>query len=467
MRRAAFRKLACFLTFIGWSTMGLATSYNKVTSHKLFNGDTLTEYKLKNGFRVILVPRHQAKVLTYQVWFDVGSLNEKMDPKLNKTGLAHLFEHMMFRGSEKYPDGVFDQITSRLGAEKQNATTYFYRTNYYESVPSDKLERIVELEADRMEHLKLDADLLEKEKGAVVGELRRANDSPGRLGWDELMRTAYQKVPFRYTVLGSEEEIKGFTLEEAQYFYKTFYAPNNATLIVVGDTTEKDLLPLVEKYYGHMKPQQIPALNLPEEPMQTAERRVRASHKQATSELLLVGYHIPTVEHGDAVPLSLLGTHLSRGREARLRKVLVDKGIAVSAFGGASARPDLFEFVVALAEGHTADEALKIVDKEVRSLQTTLLTKGDMERSINQERLKLYSEIGDNSELANFLGETLMICGNYMRGFEILEAFDNIKAKSIQAVAKTYLQTKNRSVIVISPEKAPAAIAKTPKKKTK
>src|SRR5690606_16897697 len=127
---------------------------------------TLEEFKLKNGFRVLLVPRHQAQVLTYQVWFDVGSLNEKLDPKLKKTGLAHLFEHMMFRGSEKYPDGMFDQITSRLGAEKQNATTYFYRTNYYESVPSSQLERIIELEADRMANLKIDPQLLEKEKGA-------------------------------------------------------------------------------------------------------------------------------------------------------------------------------------------------------------------------------------------------------------------------------------------------------------
>lgn len=445
--------------------MGIS-AYEKIATHKLFNGDKLTEYKLKNGFRVLLVPRHQAKVLTYQVWFDVGSLNEKMDPKLNKTGLAHLFEHMMFRGSEKYPDGVFDQITSRLGAEKQNATTYFYRTNYYESVPSDQLERIVELESDRMEHLKLDGDLLEKEKGAVVGELRRANDSPGRLAWDSLMNTAFQVAPFRYTVLGSEEEIKGFTLEEAQYFYKTFYAPNNGTLIVVGDTTEEKLLPLVVKYYGHMKPQQVPALNLPTEPAQTAERRVVAKHKQATSEILIVGYHIPPITDPSVAPLALLGTHLSRGREARLRKLLVDKGIAVSAFAGTSAKPDLFEFMVSLAEGHTATEALKIIDREIKLLQTKPLAKSDLERAINQEKLKLYSEIGDNSELASSLGEFLMICNNYMRGFEIIDEFAQVKARNIVAAAKAYLVPKNRSVIVVTPEND-AALAKAPSTKKK
>lgn len=427
--------------------------YQKVATHKLFNGDTLQEFKLQNGFRVLLVPRHQAEVLTYQVWFSVGSLNEKMDPKLRKTGLAHLFEHMMFRGSEKYPDGIFDQITSRLGAEKQNATTYFYRTNYYESVPSRQLERIVELESDRMEHLKLDPQLLEKEKGAVVGELRRANDSPRRLAWDELMRTAYEKAPFRYTVLGTEEEIKGFTLEEAQYFYRTFYAPNNGTLIVVGDSTEDKLLPLVLKYYGKMKPQKVPELSLPAEPPQTKERIKRVTHKQATSEILMVGYHIPPIESPDTAPLALLGTHLSRGREARLRKILVDKGIAVSAFAGSSSKPDLFEVVVDVAEGHTADEALKIVDKEIRALQKGPISKADLERSLNQERLKLYADISDNSELANSLGEFLMISGNYLRGFEIIDAFEKVKAKDIQAVAVRHLDPKRRSVVVVTPEK--------------
>src|SRR5438128_8810116 len=115
-------------------------AYEKVDTKTLFNGDKLFEYKLNNGLRVILVPRHQAKVLTYQIWFKVGSVDEKLDPRLKKTGLAHLFEHMMFRGSKKYPDGKFDEITARIGGDKQNATTYFYRTNYYESIPSNQLE---------------------------------------------------------------------------------------------------------------------------------------------------------------------------------------------------------------------------------------------------------------------------------------------------------------------------------------
>src|SRR4051794_17890222 len=125
-----------------------AADYEKVTEQRLINGDKIQEFRLANGMKILLVPRHQAKVLTYQVWFDVGSVTEKLDAKLKKTGLAHLFEHMMFRGSEKYPDGKFDEITARLGGDKQNATTYYYRTNYYESIPSAQLEKLMDLESD-------------------------------------------------------------------------------------------------------------------------------------------------------------------------------------------------------------------------------------------------------------------------------------------------------------------------------
>lgn len=340
----------------------LAADYEKVSDKKLFNGEVLSEYKLPNGLKVLFLPRHEAKLLTFQTWFDIGSLDEKMDNKLKKTGLAHLFEHMMFRGTDKYPDGKFDEITSRIGSDKQNATTYFYRTNYYESIPSSQLKKLIELESDRMANLKLDSTLLEKEKGAVVGELRRALDNPGRIAWDELNRTVFQVSPFRYTVIGTEEEIKGFSLEEAQYFYKTFYAPNNATIIVVGDTEESELLPLVVKFYGDMKAQEIPRYKLPEEPTQKKERRAEKTHPQATSDILLVGYRIPSVNSPKIVPLSLLSTHLSTGMESRLRKSLVDTGIAVSAGCGVSNVPDYLEFTVSLSEKHKAEEALQIID---------------------------------------------------------------------------------------------------------
>ena len=427
--------------------------YEKVTEKTLFNGEKLYEYRLDNGFRVLFVPRHKAEVLTYQVWFRVGSLNEKLDPTLKKTGLAHLFVHMMFRGSKNYPDGKFDEITSRIGSEKQNATTYYYRTNYYESVPSSKLETIMELEADRMANLNLKKEVLEKEKGAVVGEYRRAMDQPTRKAWYELMRLMYRESPYRWTVLGSEEEIKGFTLEEAQYFYKTFYAPNNATLIVIGDTTEEKLMGLVTEYYGGMKAQQVPRPPVPDEPIQKKERKETFSHRQATSEILMMGYRIPSISHPDIVPLSLLSTHLSTGMESRFRKLLVDRGIAVGASAGTSSSPDVFQVFVNMAEGQKSSKALSIIDNEISSIVKKGISEKEFRRALNQELLNLYDDISDSSSLGTWLGEYLMLSDNYMRGFEVIDAYKSIKPEDLQRVAKQYLTKKNRSVVVVTPAK--------------
>jgi len=425
--------------------------YEKVVEKKLFNGETLQEFRLKNGFRVILVPRHQAKVLTYQVWFNVGSINEKLDPKLQKTGLAHLFEHMMFRGTAKYPDGRFDELTSRLGGDKQNATTHFYRTNYYESIPSQQLEKLMELESDRMANLNLTSELFEKEKGAVVGEYRRHMDTPSGVASDELLKLMYEVAPFRYTVLGTESEIKGFTLEEAKYFYRTFYAPNNATLIVIGDAKEADLLPLVVKYYGDMKPQQIPNVPIPAEPIQKKERKLTITHPQATSELALISYPIIPITHPDVVPLALLQTHLARGMEGRLRKLLVDTGIAVSAAASAGAKPDMFEFYIQMTEKHSVPKALAILDKELASLAAKPISAAAFERALSQELLNLYSDISSNSELGSWLGEFLMLSGDYMRGFEIIDLYKGLKPKDLQRVAKEYFPKSRRSVVVVRP----------------
>ena len=441
------------LGFFLSSSLSWGAPFERLVEKKLFNGELVKEFKFQNGLKVLLVSRHQAPVLTYQVWFDVGSLNEKMDQKLKKTGLAHLFEHMMFRGTKKYPDGKFDELTSRMGSDKQNATTYYYRTNYFESVPSYQLEKIMELESDRMANLHLDGELLEKEKGAVVGELRRALDNPSRLAWDELMRLVYSEAPYRYTVIGTEEEIKGFTLEEAEYFYRTFYAPNNCTLIVVGDVKEETLLPLVEKFYGSMKPQEIPKLTFTEEPAQTKERKWEGKHPQATSEILLVGYRIPPVSDAEMVPLSLISSHLSNGMESRLRKALVDTGIAVGANAGVSHRPDLFEFSVSLAEKHSGEEALRIIDREIALLHQSKVSKADFERALNQELLSVYDSIGNNNSLANLMGEYLMISGNYLRGLEILEGYKKLSSGDLQKTAKKYFKKENRSVVIVRPAK--------------
>jgi zinc protease len=427
--------------------------YEKVAEKTLFNNEKIQEFKLKNGFRVLLLPRHQAKVLTYQVWFNVGSNDEKLDPKLGKTGLAHLFEHMMFRETEKHGDGQFNRITSSLGVDRQNASTDSYRTNYFENIPSNHLERLMELESDRMKGLKLSKMLLEREKGAVVGEYRLHMDRPINVALDELQRLVFTVSPFRWTVLGTEDEIRGFSLDEAKYFYKTYYAPNNATLIVIGDTTEEELMKLVQKYYGPMPSQEIPKITRPPEPPQTKERKSDITHPQASSDVLLMAYRIPDVLSSDIIPLSLLGAHLSTGTEARLYKLLVDTGIAVRASASPGSDPDLFEFIVQMAEGYPAEKALAILDKEILSVQKKRISKESFERALNQELLSLYGGISDNVSLGNYLGEYLMMSNNYLRGFEIIQGYKQLTPTDLERVAKQYFKKESRSIVIVRPEK--------------
>lgn len=443
--------IALGMLFSGLLVADPGPGYRKLAVNKLFNGDTINEFELDNGLSVIHVPRSQAKVLTFQIWFDVGSNSEKLDPKLKKTGIAHLFEHMMFRGTDRFPDGSFDEISSRLGATSQNATTSFYRTNYFESIPSNQLEVVLALESDRMANLKLTQEGLEKEKGAVVGELRRALDSPVNEAYNALMELAYQKIPFRWTVLGTEKEIKGFTLEEAQYFYKTYYAPNNGTIVVVGDVEEEPLLNLLIKYFGQMKPQTIPSYSLPPEPLQARERTKVFSHPQATSEILLMGYKIPPISSLSVIPLGILSAHLSSGMEGRLRKLLIDTGVAVNAYASPSYRPDLFQIFVQLAEGHKAKEAIQIIDQEVKSLSEKIISEEDFNRARNQEKLDLYGSIDKNNSLARWLGEFNALAGNYMRGFEIIEGYNILDRKEVMEAANDYLVRSRRSVVIVTP----------------
>ncbi len=444
-----------FLIFLFLIIVGVSFSspIKKVSEITLFNGEKLIEYRLENGLKAIFVPRTKASVVTFQVWFMAGSLTERLDPKLNTTGLAHLFEHMMFRGSKKYPDGKFEEITASLGAVGQNATTSFSRTNYYESVPSKHLETIMSLESDRMRNLNLTDDIFNKEKGAVIGEYRMGLDRPTTVAWDELNLLMFDKLPFRYGIIGVENDIKNFSKESAQYYYETYYAPNNCLIIVVGEVEEEKLQELLIKYYAPMKSKVIKAYPLPSEPKQKKEKKVVKTHKQATSELLLIGYNSAPINSPELAPLSLLSTYLSTGMEARLRKLLVDRHIAVSAIANVDNSPDRFTFWIYLAQNKKAKDALSIIDREIKRLKTFTIDNNSFERVKNQELLSLYGGINDNSSLASWFGELYALCGNYMRGFEIIEQYKKLTPKDLKAVVLKYLNNNNRSIVIIKPEK--------------
>jgi zinc protease len=385
----------------------------------------------------------------------VGSAIEKLDPKLNKTGLAHLFEHMMFRGTPRYPDQIFDQKLSEAGAVGVNATTWLDRTNYFESLPKERLELAFDMESDRMHNLKVDEKLFKTELGAVMGERKMGRDKPARVANEDLWGLAFEKSPYKWTTIGTEEELHSFTVEEANYFYKTYYAPNNATLILIGDFSVPHALALAEKYYGKYASQKIPDHKIPDEPEQEKAKEKEETHPLANSDIAMLGYKIPSMSHPDIAALEVLASVLAYGDGSWLEQELHQTGMvsSVTASPNKTLLPSLFEVSLQMAPGKSTDKALSVVKDALQRIAEGKVSSAELERAKNQYLLYAYGDLMDQSSLGRFLGEALVSSGNYLRNFEILQQVKTVKVEDLQRVAKTYLIPEHSSLLVVSPEK--------------
>jgi zinc protease len=429
----------------------------RVEAKTLPNGQPMTQYRLDNGLDLYVIENHSAPVFTYQSWFRVGSKDEKLDSKIQATGLAHLFEHMMFRGTSTHPDGEFDEILTENGVNDENATTWYDRTNYYQSLPADRLELAMQLESDRMVNLVIDDNLLETEKGAVLGELHQGFDEPDSVAYDKLFEVAFTTHPYRYTTIGTESEIKAFTPESARYFYKKYYSPGNCFLIVAGDVKPENVLALLEKYYGAIPRQKIERVVAPAEPPQKKELKVQFEHPQLQQLKVLIGYRTPEVTHEDFPALRVLESLLMRGQGALLNLMWVNRGIAVEV-GGEMTRfrdPGLFVIGTDLQEGHSIDELRASLDGEVRDFLSgdpkRLEFSRAVERARNQLLLGICLNWNENSALASFMGEYEIAAGDLCFGFKLVEALKKVTGADVARVAKKYLTKENRTIVVGSP----------------
>lgn len=427
----------------------------KVREAKLPNGLVVHEYRMKNGLQLLLVPDHSAPVVTFQAWFKVGSAAERMDPKLQKTGLAHLFEHMMFRGTPKNPDQIFDQKLSAAGAVGMNATTWLDRTNYFESLPKEKLELAFELESDRMRHLVINEKLFKTELGAVLGEKKMRDDKPGSAAYEQIWGLAFDQAPYKWSVIGTFEELHSFTVADAMYFYKTYYAPNNAALIILGDFTIPRALALAEKYYGSMKSQPIPKKEAPVDPEQTAARVLNVAHPLANTDILMLGYRIPGILHNDMAALDVASSLLAYGNGSWLEQELVQEGVvsSVTASNGKTRYPGLFILSLQMAPGKSTDAALATVKSALERLRKGKISPAELERAKNQYLLNSYGELMSQSNLGRALGESLTSGDDYLRDLAILEQVKSVTVEDIQRVANSYFTDERSNLVKLSPEK--------------
>ncbi len=419
-----------------------------------------SEFKLSNGLKIIVREDHRSPVVVSQVWYRAGSLDEVN----GKTGVAHVLEHMMFKGTKKIKAGEFSRLVAKAGG-KENAFTGADYTCYFQQLEKSNLELSFKLEADRMENLNLSKDEFEKEIKVVMEERRwRTEDKPTSQVKEQFESTVFKSHPYSRPVVGWMNDLENMTVEDAREWYKSWYAPNNATLVVVGDIYAKDVLNLAKKYFDKIPARKIPERKPQVEPKQNGERR---SYIKAPSELsyLLMGYPVPTLNDRNGsdnnswepYALEVLSNILAGNSSSRLNQNIVrNQHLAVNVSAGydstARGRISVFEL-----EG-TPNDFKKITDLENALLQEIEKIKKDGVTQEELDRVKATVIASDVYQKDSMFGmameigqlETMDYSFHLSDGY--IERINSVTSEQIKNVATKYLTRDNLSVVILDPQ---------------
>lgn len=412
------------------------------------------EKVLANGLKVIVKEDHRAPVATAQVWYKVGSASEYG----GITGVSHVLEHMMFKGTPKYPLGEFSQILASVGA-RDNAFTGRDFTAYYQLLDVSKIETSFQLESDRMAQLILDEKEFTKELEVVKEERRlRTEDNPNSLTYEQFNAAAYMSSPYHNPVIGWMDDLNSMKVEDLSDWYEKWYAPNNATLVVVGDVQPDEIFSLADKYYGNIPARDIAPLKSRLEPQQVGERRIEV---KAVAKLpyILIGYKAPVLNTADNVSevyaLNILAGILDGGRSSRLSKNLVrEQEIAASAGAGYdlySARSNMFLFDGTPNADNTIDELELAIQGEIEKLKTELVSEQELNRVKAQVVASEVYQQDSVQRQAYLIGSLETVGLGWQTMNEYAENIHNITAEQVRDVAKKYLIDEHKTVAVLTP----------------
>lgn len=422
------------------------------------------EMTLDNGLKIIVREDHRAPVVVSQIWYKVGAIDEPS----GLTGISHVLEHMMFKGTKRHGPGEFSRIIAEQGG-RENAFTGNDYTAYFQTLEKSRLAVSFELEADRMHNLLLKDTDFQKERQVVIEERRlRTEDKPESLTYEKFMATAYTVHPYKDPIIGWMADLNRLTLKDLEKWYRRWYAPNNATLVVVGDVNPNDVFQLAKKYFGPIKSQPIVRGVLPPEPKQTGNR---SSIVSAPAEVpyLLLGYHVPNakLDAGDwqSPALAVLAAVLDGGNSSRFSRELVrGQQIATSVGAGYSSisrAPTLFLFDGNPAKGHSIVELEKAIGSQIDRVRTELIDDGELERVKAQV---LASDIYGRDSVfyqGMRIGMLETIGLDHRMIESAVERLQAVTAEQVRAVAKKYLVKENMTRTELRPQ----SIAKRKKRK--
>jgi zinc protease len=360
----------------------------------------------------------------------------------------------MFKATKNHPEGEFDQLMERAGAHA-NAATWVDWTYFHQKLPKGNLTLVVGLEADRMEHLTLNASALEAEREVVKNERlgRVDNDPDGQLN-ELLYRLAFEKHPYGRPTIGWMKDIEAITLEDCLQFYRDYYAPNNATITVVGDVETRELLALIQAHYGHMGPKEVAAEPIAPEPPQQKERRETLSQSIST-EKMVIAYRIPEVQHPDHPSLCVLSELLTEGESSLVyQRLVADLELASDIWGWVSSfhDPGLMEFGASMLPGETARDAEKALDELLCEVAAQGITDRALRKTKNGMEAGQLRGLADTAARARGLGEAAVTEKDWKRFFEETKLFLEVTADDVVRVLREYLRAENRTVVHALPD---------------
>jgi len=408
-------------------------------------------YTLENGLNLIVLEDHSVPAMTYQVWYRVGSRNER--PGI--TGISHLFEHMMFKGSKKYGPEEHARLVNANGGSL-NAFTTEDVTVYFENLPSSRLELAIELEVERQANLAINQENLSSETEVVKEErrMRVDNSNFGRL-IEQLTALAYQQHPYHWPVIGWMSDLNSISVEECIQYFGKFYAPNNTTVVVVGDVDPEDTYRLVKKHYQQLRPAPSLDTTFTLEEEQKGERRA-VFQKPAQLPWLGIAYHIPEETHDDAFILDVIDNILSSGESSRIYKDLIyDKEMALFVFSLADLRldPGLF-FVIAgdIKPDHRPEEVESAIKAQLRRLAEEPVTEEELQKVKNQLEADFIFDLESNMGRGMQIGRSFLFTGDPYYFQKVIEKYRAVTPEDIMRVAGRYFKEENASICTLLPE---------------
>lgn len=415
----------------------------------------ISQYTLDNDMRVVVKEDHRAPVVVHQVWYKVGSHYEHS----GKTGISHMLEHMMFKGTKKYKPGEFSKIVSKMGG-RENAFTSTDYTAYYQIIGKQHLAEVMKMESDRMRNVVLtDAEFL-KERDVVTEERRmRTEDKPGGKLFEQFKATAYMNSPAHHPVIGWMPDIRAWTAKDARDWYQQWYAPNNAILVVVGDVNPDEVYKLAKKYYGKHKTETIEPPRPQTEMPQEGERRIVL--KEATnSPQILMGFHAPTLvtaktdaERTEVYALELLSSVLDGDASSRLNKNLIRKEQTLASVGagydGTERLKTLFIFSATPSKNITPEQAEAAIWQEIEKLQTELVSQAELDRVLAQTEAQFIYHQDSIQSQAIVLGTLLTVGLEASVLDNWVDELRKITPEQIRAVAQKYFNKDKMTIATL------------------